>query len=279
MSNACPQCGAENRPNAKFCQRCAHQLVALPSIADELKRRKRRRRSRLKAKSDAAEAPRTRRAGTPLWIISGLAALGLLAALWLVIPRPPAAVPAASSSPPAPTALATESRADAVIAPAQSASAAPSAVEPASAAVRLPDADALAPVRQAAALTARSTAGAGAAHEAPNDRHASPGVRDSRRAEPRKPSPPPRARPARDPIGSPDSRVAVAPVAPAPAPVRAPIAPIRQPVAPDTLCGNRTFLARDVCLQHECEKPSRRSHPQCARMRDLQESMRRGTGG
>ena len=58
MSLICPQCGAENRPHAKFCLKCAKQLVSLNPSADDdaraARRRKRRRRKEAQAKAAAA---------------------------------------------------------------------------------------------------------------------------------------------------------------------------------------------------------------------------------
>jgi serine/threonine protein kinase len=41
---------------------------------------------------------------------------------------------------------------------------------------------------------------------------------------------------------------------------------------PRARCGDRSFIALAVCMKRECENPALRSHPECVKMRDQEES-------
>lgn len=96
--------------------------------------------------------------------------------------------------------------------------------------------------------------------------------------------PPAKTRPAPREGTKPLGRPSVPPSAPqvAAEPAAAPPQPVAPaPVAtPETgaLCADRRFIAHAVCLQAECDKPSMRQHPQCVRMREQQDALRRGSG-
>ena len=233
MSRICPQCGAENRDAAKFCLKCAHQLVPLGPAADaDAAPRKRRRKRRKVAEAQPAHL-RAVLVGT-LALTLALGGLGL----WIGRggTRPDASVQAA----PAPVAAAAaapapESAALAQVAEAlqqlQTPPAAPREVPPESAPVPAP------PAKAAARRPAAKPASAQAVVPAPEP---------VRVAEPA-PAPPP--------------------------PVAAP-----RPAPPRELCAGTQFVARGYCLQTECGQPGLQAHPQCVRMREQQDAMRRGSG-
>lgn len=62
------------------------------------------------------------------------------------------------------------------------------------------------------------------------------------------------------------------PSAPQPEPAPAPT-----PTGP--LCASEGVFARSLCLQTECRKPAFAQHPDCVRMRELQESLQQSAGG
>ena len=77
MALICPKCGAENRDAAKFCLKCAHQLVALapvPAPADPPRKRRRKRRPA----AEATAAPRGRHRAA----LIALLAVFAIGALW-----------------------------------------------------------------------------------------------------------------------------------------------------------------------------------------------------
>ena len=77
MALICPKCGAENRDAAKFCLKCAHQLVALgPAPAPPEAPRKRRRKRR------PAEAEATAPGKRPHAVLIALLAVFAIGALW-----------------------------------------------------------------------------------------------------------------------------------------------------------------------------------------------------
>ena len=98
MSLICPQCGADNRPQAKFCLKCAAQLVALAPTPEEearaARRRKRRRRKEAEqwaaeaasesaqAMADAEARSRLRWVAPAALVTAGLAALAIAGILW-----------------------------------------------------------------------------------------------------------------------------------------------------------------------------------------------------
>ncbi|CAM5786563.1 hypothetical protein OPEN69S_01809 [Ottowia pentelensis] len=242
MSRICPQCGAENRDSAKFCLKCAHQMVPLSAATEPaaLEAPKRRRKRRPKAQP---EAPRRRR--MLLGAVVGVAVLaGLLLALGPWGTRadapapvaPPPALAAAQAAPPAPTAE---------LVPA-----------PESAALAQAAAD-LEPLQSPAAQPAASATPVA---------DAAPAAKPAARRRPAKASPEPAPPPA--PVVAQQ-----APEPPAPVPVLAP-----RPAPPRELCADKSFVARGYCMQTECSKPGMGSHPQCARMHEQQDAMRRGSG-
>lgn len=248
MSLTCPQCGADNRDSAKFCLKCAHQLVALDAPQDfadtELSPSKRRRRRSRRARSAPSDTGRTARAA--LWGLLGMCALVALgAALWLWTvgsnPRPEAA--AASATTPE------------------------SALPPLSPA---PESAALAQAADAL-KTLAAEAEARAAQEA--------ATRAAEASQPRAaPSPRPVANKKADDEVAP-AEPAPPPPAPAPEPAPQPVAPPPPPTPPRELCAGTTFLARAACLQSECSQPGLFNHPQCIRMRELQEALRHPDSG
>ena len=70
-------------------------------------------------------------------------------------------------------------------------------------------------------------------------------------------------------------RVAEAHVPPAAAPVPAP-APKPNP---EQSCAGQAFLSRATCMQKQCSLPGNANTPQCKRMFETQEALRRGSGG
>ena len=64
---------------------------------------------------------------------------------------------------------------------------------------------------------------------------------------------------------------APSPVAPAPAPAPKP--------NPEQSCAGEAFLSRATCMQKQCSQPANASTPQCKRMFETQEALRRGSGG
>lgn len=243
MSRTCPQCGAENRDSAKFCLKCAHQLVALGAVTEPaaLESPKRRRKRRPKT---PAQAPRTRQMA--LWsvvLIVALISMGIFIGRWDARPdapspqstRPSAPALAAPSTPDALPNAAPESAALAQVAAALESLQAPATIAPTASA-----ASAAEPAHAAKPPARRRTAKASA-----------------------EPPPPPAA----EPVVTPE------PPPPAPAPVAAP-----RPAPPRELCAGTSFVARGYCMQTECDKPGMGSHPQCVRMREQQDAMRRGSG-
>ena len=68
MALICPKCGAENRDAAKFCLKCAHQLVALapvPAPADPPRKRRRKRRPAAEATAAPPVTPAVAPASAP----------------------------------------------------------------------------------------------------------------------------------------------------------------------------------------------------------------------
>lgn len=245
MSLTCPQCGADNRDSAKFCLKCAHQLVALDAPQDfadtELSPRKRRRSRR--ARAAPSDTGRTARAA--LWGLLGMCALVALGAvLWLW----------AAGSSPRPEAVASATPPESTLPP----------LNPA------PESAALAQAADAL-KTLAAEAEARAAQEAA-----------TRAAEASQPRTPPNPRPVANRKAI-DEAPPAAPTPPPPEPVAAPapepVAPPPPPAPPRELCAGTSFLARASCLQSECSQPGLRDHPQCVRMRELQQSLRNPDSG
>ena len=257
MPLTCPNCGAENRETAKFCRKCAQQLVPLgktePTPEPALRRRKRR------PAADAAAPDSTASPSSSLRLhgfLIAMDALLLAALIGVLLAQRNAVAPARAK---ATVALAPASAPSNAAAPAIPASAAGVAVLPAPAAPEsLPAASlatALPPVGPASGMTTPTTA--------------APARTDA-------PARPARAAPKSTPKPSPATSSPPAAAAPAALPPRSAPAPF--PVAATMLCADARFLAHAVCLQNECSKPALRQHPQCVRMREQQEALRRGSG-
>ena len=269
MSLTCPHCGAENRDSAKFCLKCAHQLVPLGKVepAPPVARRKRRTRrpaadSNANAALDAANAPTA-----SVWLhgfLIAMAALLLATLIGVLLAQRNAAAPAGARSAvlTPPRAPANGSSALPAGAAASSAAAAPSTSEsPAAPAVAdLPSA----PPSLSAAPLLTALPPARSASASPASARGEPGPRATRAARSA----------ANTTAAAPPASAASEPPAPAPRPASAPA-----PAAPGALCGDARFLAHAICLQNECSKPALRQHPQCVRMREQQEALRRGSGG
>ena len=237
MSLICPQCGAENRDSAKFCLKCAHQLVPLGAATEPpAEPRKRRRKRRPVAQDQPA-----RRRQMLLWgvvLVGALIGMGIFIGRWGAQPAVPGATTASASA----AARQAPASANPPTTLAQAATAPTSAPE---SAALMRAAEALQQLHtQTSAPTPHASATVTAAHVS-----ASAAKPAARRAPPK------------------------APPAPAPTPVAA------RPAAPRELCAGTQFLARGLCLQTECNKPSQQKHPQCAQLREQQEAMRQGTGG
>ena len=252
MSRICPQCGAENRDSAKFCLKCAHQMVPLSAMTEPaaLEPRKRRRKHRPKAQP---EAPRGRRVllGAAV-LIAVLAGLGLCLRPWGGRADPSA--PAATPAPALAAAQAMPSASAPELAPA------PESAALAQAAAALEQLQ-----TQSSAMSVASSASS--AHAA-GTADAVPTAKPPPRRRPAKASPEPAPAPPPAPVV-----VQQAPEPPAPAPVLAP-----RPAPPRELCADKSFVAKGYCMQTECDKPGMGSHPQCVRMREQQDAMRHGSG-
>ena len=238
MALICPQCGAENRDAAKFCLKCAHQLVPLPPAPAPAVRPRKRRRVRLVAPVMEVEEAAPKRLSALVLAVLTLFAVGALWGIALIAGRTPA--PLAEAPATNPTALQAEP-------PAVTALPAPSMPEP--------------------AMVLFEPA---SAPELPGDQDM---VADTRPT-----PPPTRPAPVRKaPRTEPPAEPVTAPAPPAPAAVEASPAPapVRPPA---TLCAGTRFVAHALCLQRECDKPGRQQHPQCVRMREQQKALQQGSG-
>lgn len=262
MSLTCPQCDAENRDSAKFCVKCAHQLVLLsePTQLLDIEAPARRRRRAGRGKARASRPPVTRIAAAILVSLAALLVLGSMGWLW----GPPAVTPAASQAAqatdttPAGVAKQRLDGAAPIEAPApapesEAVARAVDAVQALSAGSTVPDASADADVEPAAAATA-------ALQPTP----ARPTATRDRKA--RAPQPPAAA--AARAEARPQAEITASATAIAPA-----------PAAPATLCEDSRFFAHAVCLQNECSKPAMQQHPQCLRLHELQDSLRKPSQG
>ena len=103
MALICPKCGAENRDAAKFCLKCAHQLVALaPAPAPADPPRKRRRKRRPAAEATAAPRGRHRAALIALLAVFAIGALWGIGRIAARTPAPLAEAPAVAAPAPRP---------------------------------------------------------------------------------------------------------------------------------------------------------------------------------
>ena len=251
-SIVCPHCAAENRGNAKFCSSCAKLMVDL-NTGELLPARKRRRRRRIDV-----HTPRTgllRPASAAL--VVGVLALGC--AWWYVTEdaaRQTSALQAPGSfKPHTPTASAALPDAVSVL----EAAATPPAPAPA-----LAEFPSYVPVASAPSTLASASVAAVAAS---NPSPAKPAPAPKPKAKPKEvkpqrpePAPAPRVAEASPPVAAAD---------PTPAPPPKP--------SPEQACQGQAFLARAACMQSQCSANS--SHPQCRRMREQQDALRRGSGG
>ncbi|ARU04671.1 hypothetical protein CCO03_08285 [Comamonas serinivorans] len=249
-SIVCPHCAAENRGNAKFCSSCAKLMVDL-NTGELLPARKRRRRRRIDV-----HTPRTgllRPASAAL--VVGVLALGC--AWWYFTEdaaRQTSAQQATGSfQPHTPTASAALPDAVSV----REAAATP----PAPALAEFPS---YVPVATAPpSLASAPVAAAAASHPSPVKPAPAPKPKAKpKEVKPQRPEPPPAPRVAEAP-----PPVAAADPTPAPPP---------RP-SPEQACQGQAFLARAACMQSQCSANS--SHPQCRRMREQQDALRRGSGG
>ena len=251
MALICPQCGTDNRDTAKFCKKCAAQLVQLwpettnedpPSEAAASERRRRRR---------AAQATGSRPTAMPwLVLIAALVVAGGVSWMWSTRSAAPVAatVPAPVPAPAATVAAPPVEVATTASAPTTDSAAILRAVE------ELKQRDAQ------AEAAARASAREPPAAQAPPPSKTAPAQR--RPAQPREtPTPPPQVA-----------------VVPEPPPEARPVE-VARPAPPRELCAGTTFIDRAICLQRECGQTGMRQHPQCVQMREQQETFRRGTGG
>ena len=254
MPLTCDHCGAENRESAKFCRQCAGQLVPLSAPTQPLELEApmpRRRRHSGRRRSHSARPPLARIAGTTL---VGLAALLVFVSLGWSGRTPDA------GSTPAETAAADASPRDgsapdkvSLTTPAPESAAVARAAE-AVGALQAPDAAAaLAESVGASAIVAAAAAAATAAADTTTTKRPAQAPRKARAAPPQAPA---------------SEQVAATVAADAAVPVRAVAA---EP--PVVLCQGSRFLAHAMCMQNECSKPGLRQHPQCQRMRELQDSL------
>ena len=235
----CSNCGADNRESAKFCAKCAKQLVPLwPATVqlDEPTPRKRRRRH-----ADEPPAPAGPRLG--LYLLAGLLLIAVTGwAVYAITSQMSRQRDAQASAPPA-----------------------MAATEPASAPAPAPTRATTPPAPSAASAPEPTPV---AAPSAPAPAHPEPHPRAKPPAKPRQaasaPAPVAPQPAAPEPAAPP-------PPAPAPAPASAPA-----PVA--ALCADSSLFAHALCLQRECSRPGMRQHPQCVRMREQQQALREGSG-
>lgn len=246
MPLTCSKCGADNRESAKFCLKCAHQLVPLSSTPARPAKQRKRRRQRLPSMLYMESADNIPR---PPWRLIGIAAALLTgAALWafLVPHRHTAAVQVSSAS----------------------VTASPQAPAPA---MSTPASQPLAVAAAPAAPHTQSPAPPPALADAPPLAAPAPSAVPPKavrapattRTKPRAPAP---------------AATQPAPAAPQALPPPAPPPPAPAPAAPPSpapgLCAGSQFIAHAICLQAECNKPDQRQHPQCVRMRERQEALR-----
>lgn len=245
MARTCPACGAENRDTAKFCLKCAQQLVSLkPDPENKPQDSSRRRRKRKKSTT----APKTKSQDLFWIILLALALLALGTALWRW------AVPPGTATPVKPPA-----------APAEITLPAPSPV---------PESETLWQALRELEAQAEQQAAQRAAERAAEHARQEQARRQARSAESaqRSETPVQPRAPERDTCIT--ETVEPLPVVPHP-----PAAPTLEPAQANTLCPGVGVFARARCLQTECSKPELAQHPDCVRMRELQESLQQSAGG
>ena len=282
MSLICPRCGAENRPHAKFCLKCAKQLVVLnPAEAEAARASRRRQRRRHKeAQARAAAAGQTRPDNR--WLVGSVAgALVLVCAVWWGMRSSAPSGPAAGVTPPGGLAYGGSTARAPAESPAPAAAAAGEAPRPvANAAPEVAGSAAVltAAAAASAALNTAPVAASKAADAAPHANAAPTPAQAAPKAAARTgKAPADKAHADRSRANAEKSAGTAAPTPSAPSPTTPPpTAPA--PVAA-SLCSDRAFIGRAVCLQSECSKPALRQHPSCVRMREQQEALRNGSGG
>lgn len=242
MARICPACGAENRDAAKFCLKCAQQLVSLrPSTETPRENSPRKRRKRKKSTA----TPETNSQDLLWMVLLILALLALSAALWRW------AVLHDTAKPPA--------------APAQTSLPAPTTHAPESEALWQALRDLEAQAEQQAAQRAAQRAAENARQE--EARHQAASATAVQRTEtPARPREPER-----------DTGITVT-VEPLPSVPHLPAAPTPEPTQADTLCPGAGVFARARCLQTECNKPTLAQHPECIHMRELQNALQHSAG-
>lgn len=272
MSLTCPKCGAENRDSAKFCLKCAQQLVPLgPSAPPPSAPNKRRRRRRsAESASGGVPAHTAETAKPPLrWLLVVGALIVAAVAAWAFLRAP------ASSR----TAVAPAGSQASTSTPAVPASSVPALASPAptrGASAPAPDAQTPAAPASASPVANPVSPGIEAAHAAPATAAAQPAPPVTKRADRNTTR---GDKPARASRQAPASAVVAAEPAPPPAEAPPPRPPAPAAAAPSgVLCADRRFIGHAVCLQSECNKPGMRQHPQCARMREQQDAVRSGSG-
>lgn len=190
--------------------------------------------------------------------------LGVAGLIWALRLGPPTAAPELTAGGPAASDAVVE-----VIEPSASQVAAAAAAASMVAAI---DAAASAPgamLTQAAAADAARAASAAALAPAARipDRRVDP-----RLAQPSAPIVDARLARQQAPAPAPVRQTEPAPAAPAPAPAPA------APADPLEACQSLGFFARGMCIARECEKPALANHAECARMNEIREERRRGSG-
>lgn len=211
-------------------------------------------------------APSAAAPGRPWLLVAGLAVLGLIAALWLVLRDN------AESGSAGPQSAASEAAAPLISASAAGSEPVPALaagerfVEPASATTpALPASVQTPPPRsaQASAPMPRPATRVESRVEQRADQ------RSDQRTEPRRPS----------------AAVIVA-QEPAPPPLQQPAAQASLPRAvvaqeapgaadPKAACGSRVFIALTMCVDRKCREPAHAQHPECVRLREIREQRER----
>ena len=260
----CPHCEAENRANAKFCSTCAKLMVNLDNgeLLPSKKRRRRRIRTRELSKSSGLLRPATLTVAAGILLLGGawwyftqdarMATAHQAEATGSFQPHTSNAVRAAQASQPTEvTPGATEVVSDGGSTP-----------------VVFPNYVTVNEATQPAAAVK-----ADAKPDTAKDAKADKAKADALKAKQAKDAARQRERIQKDTEAL--ERVAEAhapsPVAPAPAPAPRP--------NPEQSCAGQAFLSRATCMQKQCSQPGNASTPQCKRMFETQEALRRGSGG
>lgn len=270
----CPHCEAENRANAKFCSSCAKLMVNLDNgeLLPSKKRRRRRIRTNELSKSSGLLRPAT------LAIAAGIILLG---GAWWYFTQDARVTTAhqaevGGSFRPHPADLAKAAQDPKPVEPAPITQL---AGEPGSTPVVFPN---YVTVSEPAANAqpdskaehAKTDTKPEAKPEAAKDAKAEKAKADALKVKQAK-----EAKEAREAARRDKARnEAHERVAEAPAP--APVAPAPAPKPnPEQQCQGQGFLSRAACMQSQCSQPGNANTPQCKRMYETQEALRRGSGG